>query len=53
MSTGEFHITFRKPTTNNEIWFDNDGDTSMCLWFSDNAMGVWNGKTNSGFTLTP
>lgn len=52
VGTGDFRITFRRPSTNNEIWFDND-DVSACIWFSDNAIGVWNAKTNSGFTLTP
>ena len=53
MNTGDFRITFQRPGTNNEIWFDNGDDVSACIWFSDSAIGVWNAKTSSGFTLTP
>ena len=52
VNTDNFRITFRKPSTNNGIWFDDD-ETSACIWFNDEAVGVWNAKTNSGFTLRP
>lgn len=43
-------MTFQKPADNYEIWFDRDGE-SICFWFNNDAVGVWNGITDTGFVI--
>ncbi len=46
-------ISFGKSNTNGhyEIWFDGD-DFNMCLYFTGDVIGIYDGKTNTGKSVS-